>query len=92
MDGLEMLKEVAKAPQELPLLWEEVKSLRAENKGLKEELVELGTLVTSLHSSLSSLEAKVSTVSTPLDLLQSDPEHLPQSLRKDGRLNVQSCS
>ena len=72
----ECSKEAAKALQELPLLQEEVKSLRAESMSLREELTEMRALVSSLHSSLSSLESKVATVSATVDLLQSDPSTL----------------
>ena len=51
----ECSKEAAKALQELPLLQEEVKSLKAESTCLREELTDLRALVSSLHSSLSSL-------------------------------------
>ena len=65
-------KEAVMALQKLPLLQEEVQSLRAESTGLKEELSETRALVTSLHAALSSLETKVSTVSATVQLLQSD--------------------
>ena len=71
-------KEAAIALKELPLLQEEVQSLRAESTGLREELSEMRALVTSLHSALSSLETKVATVSATVDLLQSDSS-IPKS-------------
>ena len=51
------------ALQKLPLLQEEVQSLKAESTGLKEELSETRALVTCLHAALSSLQIKLSTVS-----------------------------
>ena len=65
------------ALQKLPLLQEEVQSLKAESTGLKEELSETRALVTSLHAALSSLEIKLSTVSATVELLQSDSSSTP---------------
>ena len=62
-------KEAVMALQKLPLLQEEVQSLKAESTGLKEELSEMRALVTSLNAGLSNLETKISTVSATVELL-----------------------
>ena len=72
-------KEAVMALQKLPLLQEEVQSLKVESTGLKEELAEMRALVISLNAALSSLETKVSTVSATVELLQSDSPSTPES-------------
>ena len=69
----ECLKEAAIALQDVPLVQEEVQSLKAENIGLREELSEMRALITSLNTALTTLETKVTTVSATVELLQSEP-------------------
>ena len=66
-------KEAAIALQEVPLVQEEVQSLKAENIGFREELAEMRALITSLNTALTTLETKVKTVSATVELLQSEP-------------------
>ena len=65
--------EAAVALKELPVLQEEVQSLRAESTGLREELSEMPALVTSLHSALSSLELKWRLCKLPLTFYNETP-------------------
>ena len=76
----ECSKEAAKALQEVPLVQENVQSLKAENIGLREELSEMRALLTSLNTALTTLETKVMTVLATVELLQSEP-----SIPKAGR-------
>ena len=69
----ECSKEAAIALQNVPLVQEEVQSLKAENIGLREELSEMRALITSLNTALTTLETKVTTVSATVELLQSEP-------------------
>ena len=69
----ECYNEAAKAVQNLPLLQEEIESLKAENTGVKEEIGELKALVASLHAALSAVENRLKSVSSHVDLLQSVP-------------------
>ena len=50
---------------------EEIESLKAENTGVKEEIGELKALVTSLHAALTTVENRLKSVSSRVDLLQS---------------------
>ena len=70
-----MCRECSKeaALQNVPLVQEEVQSLKAENIGLREELSEMRALITSLNTALTTLETKVTTVSATVELLQSEP-------------------
>ena len=69
----ECYNEAAKAVQNLPLLQEEIESLKAENTGVKKEIGELKALVASLHAALTAVENMLKSVSSHIDLLQSVP-------------------
>lgn len=68
---MECYNEAAKAVQNLPRLQEEIESLKAENTGVKEEIGELKALVASLHAALTTVENRLKSVSSRVDLLQS---------------------
>ena len=77
-------KEAAKALQELPSLNEKDQLLSAENTGLKGEPVEVRALVATMHSALTSLETKVTSVSVAVDLLQSTPSPVHEEQQTGG--------
>ena len=82
--GCAKTEEAAKAVQEFPLLKDDIQLLRAENTSLKEELSEVRTLFASLHSALTSVEARMTSVADIVDLLQAAPSSAVSQIERGG--------